>query len=147
MSSEKTARIFADKEVSIRIKLSGLWISVMFLFIYVDHFALFMPGVIEDAIAGKMGILEATQVSVLAATVLMAIPILMVFLSLILNAKASRLVNIIVGILYVAVVVANVIGESWLYYIFGSVVEFALLCVVIVLAWKWPRQDSGNAAE
>ena len=29
--------------------------TLMFLYIYVDHFALSIPGVLEDAIAGEVG--------------------------------------------------------------------------------------------
>ncbi len=84
----------------------------MFLFIYVDHFALYMPEVIENAIAGKMGPFPTTQVSLLAAMILMTIPSLMIFLSLALKAKANRWTNIIVGLIFIMVVLVNAIGMS-----------------------------------
>jgi len=113
----------------------------MLLYLYVDHFALFIPGVIADISAGQMGLVPATQGSLLAAMVLMTIPCLMVVLSLILKAKANRWINIVVAGLYIVVVIGNVIGESWAFYLFGSVVEVALLALVIGYAIRWPAQS------
>jgi hypothetical protein len=63
--------------------------------------------------------------------VLMTIPSLMVFLSRALPARAKRWTNVAVGILYIVVVVGNVVGESWAFYLFGSVVEIVLLALVV----------------
>ena len=130
-----------ESRIDIKMKLSALWITVMFLYIYVDHFALFMTGVLNDMMAGKMGPVPVTQGSLLAAMTLMMIPSLMVFLSLALKAKANRWTNIIVGALYILVVIGNVIGESWAYYIFASVAEVVLLALIVWFAWKWPTVD------
>jgi hypothetical protein len=35
-------------------------------------------------------------------------------------------------------VVVAVIGETWVYYVVGSVVEVALLLTVAAVAWTWP---------
>jgi hypothetical protein len=103
----------------------------MLLYLYVDHFALFIPGVLEDVLVGKMGPFPTTQGSLLAAMALMTIPILMVFLSPALPAKANRWTNVVVGILYTVVVIGNIVGESWAFYLFGSIVEVALLALVV----------------
>ena len=133
------SQTFEPVKPNVRIMLSALWVCVMFLYIYVDHFALFIPGVIEGAIAGEMGFMQVNQVSLLAAMALMTVPILMIVLTFLLRPSASPWVNLIVGILYVIVVVANTIGETWAYYIFGSVVEGVLLILIVVKAWTWPR--------
>jgi hypothetical protein len=91
-------------------------------------------------IAGKMGPLAVTQGSLLSAMVLMAIPSLMIVLSLVLKAKANRWTNIVVGILYILVVIGNTVGESWVFYILGSIVEVVLLALVVWYAFKWPGQ-------
>jgi len=52
MTSQKTAAILEDPKVNIKTKLSGLWVAVVFLFIYVDYFSLFVPGVLEKMIEG-----------------------------------------------------------------------------------------------
>ena len=137
-SEKKTATILEDVKINIKIKLSALWATVMFIYLYVDVFGFFKPGVIEDAIAGKVWTFQITQVWLLGVIILMTIPSLMVFLSLILPAKANRWTNIIVGILYIVVTLGMTIGESYVFYIFGSIVETVLLLLIVVYAWKWP---------
>jgi len=52
-SEKKTATILEDPKISIKIKLSGLWVANMFLFIYVDYFGLYIPGVMEKILEEK----------------------------------------------------------------------------------------------
>ena len=141
-SNRKTATILEDVKINVKIKLSALWVAVMFLYIYVDHFALFRPGVIENVIAGEIAGFQITQVFLLASMTLMTIPILMIFLSLTLKAKANRWTNIIVGIFEVFILIVFVIGESWAFYIFGTIVEVVLLSLIVWYAWKWPKQEA-----
>ena len=101
-----------------------------------------VPGQIEEIIAGKMGPFPATQVALLAGMTLMTIPSVMVFLSLTLKAKANRWTNIIVGILHIVLALVNVIGESWAFYIYGTIVEIVFLSLVVWHAWKWPKQEA-----
>jgi len=140
-SEKKTATILEDVKINIKIKLSALWATVMFIYLYVDIFGFFKPGVIEDAIAGKVWTFQITQVWLLGVIILMTIPSLMVFLSLVLPVKVNRWVNIIVGILYIVVTLGMTIGESYAFYIFGSIVEALLLLLIVVYAWKWPTHE------
>jgi hypothetical protein len=143
-SEKKTAAILEDPKINIKIKLAGLWASMLFLFIYVDYFGLFIPGVMEKIIEGEVAHtgIQITQVFLLAVIILMMIPSLMIFLSLALPAKANRLTNIIVGIFNIVVVVGGLIGESWAFYIFASIVELVLLSLIVWYAWKWPKQEA-----
>ena len=140
-SEKKTATTLEDVKINIKIKLSALWASVMFIYLYVDVFGFYKPGIIEDAIAGKVWEFQVTQVWLLGVIILMTIPSLMVFLSLTLPAKANRWTNIIVGIFEIAFVVGSAIGESWAYYVFASIVEVVLLSLIVWYAWKWPTQE------
>ena len=140
-SNKKTARILQDVKVNVKWKLSALWAASMFLYIYVDYFYLYVPGTLEEIIAGKMGPFPTNQIMLLAALTLMMIPSLMIFLSLALKAKWNRWTNIIVGILKIVVLVAAVIGESWAFYIFATIVELVLLSLIIWYAWTWPKQE------
>ncbi len=140
-SSGNRLKILDELKVSTRMKVSALWISLMFLFIYVDHFALFMPGVLEDIAGGKMRSFKVSQGSLLAGMALMVIPSLMIFLTVALKSAASRWTNIVVVIVYLAVVIANVVGETWAFYIGASAVEIALLLVVAWYAWRWPKNE------
>jgi len=139
-SEKKTATILEDVKINVKIKLAALWVAVNLLYLYVDVYSFFRPGIIEDAIAGKVWEFQITQVWLLGVIILMTIPSLMVFLSLTLSAKANRWANIIVGIFEIVFVVSGVIGESWVYYIFASIVEVVLLLLIVRYAWKWPKQ-------
>jgi len=73
----------------------------------------------------------------------MAIPSLMVFLSLTVPPKANRWANIIVAIVYFGVlVVALFIGELSTAYTFSSIVEAVLIALIVWYAWKWPKQEA-----
>ena len=142
MNSEKaTTGILEDVKVNVKIILSVLWATVMFIYIYVDIFRFFQPGEIENILAGKVWVFDITQTWALSAMIMMTIPSLMVFLSLILKAKVNRWTNIIMGILHIVIAVANVIGETWAYYIFGGLVEVVLLLLIVWYAWKWPKKE------
>ena len=144
MNSQKTATILEDPKTNIKTKLSGLWVATVFLFIYVDYFGLFVPGVLEKIIEGEVadtGIQITTQFLLAGLTVVM-IPSLMIVLSLTLKAKANRWTNIIVGILEILVVVSSFfIGKPEAHYLFGSGVELVLLLLIVWYAWKWPKQE------
>ncbi len=143
MNSEKKAStILKDVKIDVKIKLAALWVAVMFSYVYNDIFDLYRPGEMEHIIAGNMGPFPTTQASLLTAMILMTIPTLMVFLPLALPAKTNRWTNIIVGILYIIVAIQNVIGESWVFYISGNIVQVLLLLLIVGYAWKWPKQEA-----
>lgn len=144
-TTEKTRGILEDVKINVKLKLSALWVAVMLLFIYVDHFSLFKPGIIESIISGVVWKFEITQTWALSAMIMMMIPTLMIFLSLTLTAKVNRWINIIVGILYILIVIGNIIGETWAFYLLGSAVEVVLLLLVVWYAWKWPRREESDA--
>ena len=73
--------------VNVRIKISALWTSMLFVFIYVDHYSLFRADIRADIEAGKMSGFTINQLFLLVVTAYVAIPALMVFLSLILRPR------------------------------------------------------------
>lgn len=141
MHSKTTGRsVLENVKVPVPLKLAALWASLMFMYAYVDILGIYKPGVIEDILAGRVWQFEITQTWAFGALALMTIPILMVFLSMALPARANRLTNIIVAAVYVVVSLGNATGESWLYYYsFAVSVEVLLLALVIRYAWTWPR--------
>ena len=140
MNADKSKAPLQQFKINVKLRLAALWAALMFIYLYVDLFALYKPGVIEGIIAGRVWELEITQGWALGALALMAIPSVMVFLSLALPAQANRWTNLIAGGLYVIVGIGNVIGETWAFYILGSVIEFVLLAPILWYAWRWPRQ-------
>lgn len=134
-----------DHPVPTRLKLSALWASVMFMYIYVDFFSLYQPGTIDGILEGRVWTLDITPVWAFGALALMAIPILMVCVSLMAKAEFVRRASLIVGSLYALVSLANSVGESWAFYWLGSAVETALLLLIIRLAWTWQRSSTRAA--
>lgn len=131
-----------DRRPTVRMKLSALWIALMLLYIYADIFSLFRPNTLEEMMAGRMGPFAVTQASLLTASILMIVPAVMVFLSLVLRPQAARWTNIILGVLYTLVNISNLIGETWAYYILSGVVELAVALLIVGYAWKW-RNPAG----
>ena len=127
--------------VNVRIKVSALWTSMLFVFAYVDLFSLYRPGFRADLERGEVGGLTVDQAFLLGTTAYVVIPSLMVFGALVLRPRVNRIANILLSILYAVTIVASAIGE-WTYYILGSVIEIALLGAVAYYAWTWPRTDA-----
>jgi hypothetical protein len=46
--------------------------------------------------------------------------------------------NIALSIIYALTIIAGTIGE-WNYYILGSLIEVALLALIVYYAWTWPK--------
>lgn len=143
MNSQKVPQqALEDIEVNVKLKLAALWASMMFLYIYVDYFHLFMPGSIEDLLAGKVWRFDISQAFLLGGLASVTIPALMIFLSVALTAKVNRWTNIIVAAVYIPFTLFNLAGEAWLHMMFGAFVEVVLLLLIIRYAWKWPKQET-----
>jgi len=87
----------------VKIKLSALWASVMFCYIYADYFGLYKPGKLRAILNGRFFTLPTTQTVLLAASIILAIPGLMIFLSVALPPAFNRWLNIVAGAVYTAI--------------------------------------------
>ena len=141
MNTIHTTTETEDVKIHVKMKLSALWAALMFVYIYCDIYSLFRTGQLEEMMSGRMGPFPVTQGSLLSASILMMIPAVMVFLSLTLKPKINRWVNIILGVLYTFVNISNLIGETWVYYIFSAVVEIVLTLLIVGYAWKWRNPE------
>jgi hypothetical protein len=122
----------------VRIIISALWVSVMFLYVYGDLKSLYKPGLIEGIIAGKAGEIKITQVFLLGSAILMTIPALMIILSLTVAFPVIRWANIVLGILYsVVMIVTMLMSGTWAFYIFYGIVEVVLTATIAWTAWNW----------
>jgi len=140
--TKNTSNELEDIKINVKLKLSALWISVMFCYLYGDYFGLYKPGTLDNMIAGQMGPLGATTQGVLLLTsILMAIPSLMVFLTLVLKPTVNRWANIILGAFYTITMLASMPG-SWNYYIFFGMLEMVLTLGIVWYAWTWPKQSN-----
>lgn len=135
--------------IDVRLRMAALWTSTMFLFAYVDLFSLYRADVREGLEAGKVGAFDVGQPFLLATTLYVMVPCLMIYLTLVLPRRINRVVAIVVAAIYAVTIVGAAIGE-WSYWLVGSAVEVALLALVIHHAWTWraaavPRVDELHA--
>lgn len=134
-----------DPTVPVRLRIAAAWTSFMFLYIYVDYLALYKPGFVDELLAGTVHEFETGPTFVSLGLTLIAIPILMILLSVTLPARANRTVNLIVATLYIPVSIYNAAGESWSYaYFYGLSIglEVLILAVILRSAWTWPRASA-----
>lgn len=143
MNSQKVPqKALEDIKINVKLKLAAAWASFMFLYIYVDYFHLYMPGSLEDILAGKVFTFDISYVFLLIVMVFVAIPALMIFLSVALPAKVNRWANIIIAAVYIPYMLFNLAGEAWVHMYFAAAVEVALLLLIIGSAWKWTKQEA-----
>ncbi len=138
---KEAGRALDDIKIHVKIKLSALWAAVMFCYIYGDIFRLFQLGELQGMLEGKMWSLPVTQGLLLGTSIMMAIPGVMVFLSLALRPDLNRWLNIICGVFYTAIMLFTMaMPGAWAFYIFLGVVEVALTVLIVWYAWSWPKQ-------
>jgi len=132
---------FKPSNVNVRVKISALWISMLFVFAYVDLFSLYRPDFRAEVEAGQIGGFTVNQSFLLVTTAYVVIPSLMVFGAIVLRPRVNRIANIVLSLVYALTIIAGGIGE-WTYYILGSTIEVALLGAIVYYAWTWPKQAS-----
>jgi hypothetical protein len=141
MRTTQAQSTLEDLRLPVQAKLAAAWTSVMFLYIYVDYFALYKPGFLDDLLAGIVHEFDLGPTFVAMALTLMAVPSLMILLSMTLPARANRAVNLVVATLFIPVTVFNAAGEPWSYayfYGFSIGLELLLLAFIWRSAWTWP---------
>jgi peptidoglycan/LPS O-acetylase OafA/YrhL len=137
-----------DLRIPVQAKIAAAWTSFMFLIIYVDYFHLYKPGSIDDILAGVVFEFDIspTLLTIMLASV--AIPALMVMLSMTLPARVNRATNLVVATLHIPYVMFNAVGESWdwaFFYGLSIGLELLLLAFILRSAWTWPRRTASPA--
>lgn len=136
-------KMIAEKKIDVRIILSSLWVARMLCSLQGDSTRFHDPVALNKLITGTSGI-EITNTMLLALSALMAIPILMSFLSLVLQTKANRWANIGVGtffVLFEIFFLINSFGDA-AYEIFWAAGYLVSAILVVLYAWKWGKQNS-----
>jgi len=79
-----------------------------------------------------------SEASLVATALLLAVPGLMVLLSLVLWPRLCRWTNIVLGLFYSAIMLLTMPGAWWFYITLG-VIEVLLSLLIVACAWRWPR--------
>jgi hypothetical protein len=128
--------------------LSTLWIFVLANYLYCDVMSLMNPEDLKQIITGTVGAIHLNQKFLLGAAIVMEIPMVMIFLSRVLNYKSNRWANIISGeIMTIVQVLSLFVGTALtLHYIFFSIVEIACTLFIAWYAWKWRNPEGITTA-
>jgi hypothetical protein len=108
-----SVREFSDIKIHVKLKLSALWSAVMFCYVYGDLFGFFKQSTLSQIVSGKAGFI-GTKTGLLAAAVSMAVPSLMVILSLVFKPVVCRWSNIVLGVLYTIIIIGTMPG-AWVF--------------------------------
>jgi hypothetical protein len=135
-SHEAAARTLTN--VDVRVKLSALWIALMFTYTYADVLGFYTPGTLEKLMAGSIGAVQISQGFLVVMALWMAIPSAMIVLSLLLAPGLNRWLNLIVGGLSLLALVATLFtGELSLRYLIQAAAEALFIAAIIYHAWSW----------
>ncbi|MBE9067642.1 hypothetical protein IQ260_13355 [Leptolyngbya cf. ectocarpi LEGE 11479] len=121
--------------LSMQAKLSTLWIFFLFNLIFRDIHEFVEPGFIEEIMTGTSNGNPITEQMLLLGGVMIEVPIAMVLLSRFLPYGANRWANIIVAVLYGALILF--FGTTDLDDTFHLTMEITALSLVIWSAWWW----------
>ncbi len=135
--------MLVDANIDIKFTLTAIWTSATLCYLYCDFFELYQPGKLQTMLSGQMGPLgQTTQGILLGVCIPLSVPALMIFFSISLPAKHSRIANLIFGVLFTLIMLVFLVSPRiWLYYKYFAVVEVALTCTAVWLAWKWPKDQ------
>ncbi len=132
ITNEKTVKM------DIKVKLSILWIIVMFNMLFADVLTLYIPENLEEIMTRSTSV-QITEGLMLMMAIIIEIPIVMIFLSRILKYRANRWANIIASAITIVFVIGG--GSLVLHYIFFATIEVACMSIIVWYAWKWPKQE------
>ena len=117
----------------VRIILSASWVALMLTYLLGDVLRIYAG----DFKPGEIGGRPATQNLLLGIATLMAIPILMIFLSLTLNYPLNRWTNIVAAIIFLGFNLLGLPIYRSAYDRFLIIVGLGLNVLTIVYAWQW----------
>ena len=117
--------------------ISTLWLFATVNYLYCDVVSLMDPNLLKQYLAGSVHGVPMTPGFLLAAGILVEIPMAMILLSRILGPGANRWANLGAAALMTVVQLATLLaGKPALYYVFFSVIEIGTTAAIVWLAWK-----------
>lgn len=116
-----------------RIKLAGIWVSLMLTYLLGDVLRIFSG----DFSASAVGEIQVSQRMYLGMAVIMVIPILMVFLSLTMKHKINRWSNIGVAAFFFLFNAVGLPTYPSAFDRFLIVVGLVFNILTVWYAWKW----------
>ncbi len=128
-----------ENTINPKIKLSILWITVIFNMAYADILGFLDAEFLKSLMTGYAGEIKITEEFILIAAIMLEIPIIMTLLSRLLERRINRILNIIAPIITIAFVIAG--GHLAYHYIFFASIETLLMLYIIWTAWHWNTES------
>ncbi|MFZ1807083.1 MAG: DUF6326 family protein [Cyclobacteriaceae bacterium] len=131
-----------NPKVNIKIKLSALWTSVLFCYVYGDYFELYVPEKVDSLLTGE-NILDSPT-KLLIASLVLAIPAVMIAVSILLSPRINKFLNVFFGILFTLMMLLIGISSltAWYsFYVFLAFLESLITILIVWYAWNWPKKS------
>ncbi len=126
--------------MSIKARLSTLWIVVMMNMIFADILGFAMTLMAGDLTPEVV----VPDWGMLIFAIILQVPILMILLARVLNRSANRWANIIAVLITTAFVVGGA-SHNIVYYFFAAM-EILTMVLIAFYAWTWPNQEGNTVA-
>ena len=124
------------KLLSMKLKLSSVWIVVLFNMLFRDIHEFARTGYLEELLAMTSNGAQIPEGLLLAAAIVLEIPIIMIFLIQVLNVKVNRWANPIAAIVMIVAIVSNNLAPD-LDDLFYLVFECVALILVVWYSLRW----------
>ena len=127
-----------EEQIPVKVKLTALWATVMFCYVYGDYFELYVPHKVQGLITGNNMLDSPTKL--FAASTVAVLPALMIAGSVLLPARPNRVLNLVLGTGYTALMllVGSLSLSTWrTFYVFLALLESVLTVLIVWQAWQW----------
>lgn len=137
-----------EGEVQVKVKLAALWTVVMFCYVYGDYFELYVPKKVQGLVTGD-NMLDSPM-KLFVASIVAVTPALMICCSVFLPAKPNRVLNLVLGTAYTALML--LVGAMSLsvwrtFYVFLALLESVLTVLIVGQAWNWAKTEAAPVQE
>lgn len=108
----------------------------MFNMVFADIYSIMVELVNKNTLSDMPGGVKTVMA---IAAIITNVPIMMIFLSRVLNHKTNRLINIIAAAITLLYVVGG--GSTAPHYIIAATIEVIILLFIVWIAWNWPKSE------
>ena len=135
-------RFLHEEQIPVKIKLAALWTAVMFCYVYGDYFELYVPHKVQGLIT--VNNMLDSPVKVFVASIVAVLPGLMICGAVLLRTKLNRVLNLVLGTAYTALMllVGSLSLSTWrTFYVFLALLESVLTATIVWQAWHWKQAE------
>ena len=122
-----------------KLRLSTLWIVMLLNMLFRDLHEFANPAFVEELLIMTTGGTPPSEGLLLAAGIVLQIPIAMIFLTQLLDINANRWANIVASALMLVAIISNNLTPDLDDILFAAA-ECVALLLIIWYAWNWTNQ-------